>query len=107
MLNLKNFLEPGYPDVIYFDNDDAFYDFCVIPQLIILTRKDKDGNEYKYTDFDFSKQYLDALKNDMKFVIKDQNSEIAKRGEVSYRTITKPVQNLQNYYPMIDDEYGN
>ena len=47
-----------------------------------------------FTDFDFTNEYKDALTRNVKFVICDDNSQIFKRGCVSYRTITKPIDNL-------------
>lgn len=79
---------------IYFDNDDAFYEFCVIPNIVLKTS----DIGTMYSDFDFSPQYLDAINQGKIFIIKDENSNIYKHGAVSYKTITKPVSNLGYYY---------
>lgn len=74
---------------LYFDNDDAFYNFAVIPELVIIENPEVPGQYY--TDFNFSDPYNRAKANGKKFVIRDWNSQIVKRGHVSYRTVTKPV----------------
>lgn len=83
---------------IYFDTDDDFYKFCVVPSVIV------NEDEMSY-DFDLSPAYYNALADDKYFVIKDMNSNIYKNGCVSYRTITKPVCNLEQYFG--DEKYGN
>lgn len=88
-------------NIIYFDSDNEFYEYCVIPELIPIQYTDGEGVERYYTDFNLSPQYNDAIKNNMRFVIKDENSQIYKHGAVSYRTITKDIQNLDPWY----DEY--
>ena len=84
-------------NIIYFDNDNEFYDFAVIPQLIT-----KDGDKSKYFDFELSPQYHKALKEGKKFCIKDEDSKILKHAAVSYRTITKDIENLEPWFE--DDE---
>ena len=83
---------------IYFDNDNEFYEYAVIPQLITIPFIDKSGVERYYTDFNFSTQYNDAINNGMKFIIKDEDSQICKHGAVSYRTIAKEIKNLEPWY---------
>jgi len=93
MLKVKN------PDKIFFDSDDEFYEFCVTPKLEVIEERDPStGETTYYTDFKFTQEYLNALSENKKFVIRDENSQITKRGFVSYRTITKPVENLEQYY---------
>lgn len=87
-------------NIIYFDNDDEFYDFCVDPKLIPIQTKhyDINGNPVYYCDWNYRDLYNQALANNSTFIIKDENSQIFKHGEISYRTITKPVQNLKQYF---------
>ena len=77
-------------NIIYFDNDDDFFNFAVIPALVI-----RDGKHGKYTDFDFSKDYLEKINNGTRFVIEDVNSRIMKNGHINFRTITKNVENIE------------
>lgn len=96
MLKIKN------PNTLYFTSDNDFYRFCVVP--VIVTREYVDtvtGKPAYYMDFDFSNQYRDAVEKGMKFCIKDEDSQIYKHGCVSYRTITKPVDNLLQYIKML------
>jgi hypothetical protein len=77
---------------LFFENDDEFYEFAVVPALIFK----KEGGT-TFTDFDFTDSYYDAINENRFFYIKDPKSLIAKRGALSYKTITKPVQNLGEY----------
>jgi hypothetical protein len=80
---------------LFFDTDDDFYRFCLIPELIVKkSEKEFNGRPIYYTDFEFTKQYLDAVNNNIKFYIKDPESRIVKNKCVSYRTHTKPVENI-------------
>jgi len=74
---------------IFFDNDDEFYQFCVVPQINIV-----DG----VMTFDLSSAYYNAVNNGCKFIIKDEDSSIFKHQAVSYRTLTQPVKNLVQYF---------
>jgi len=87
-------------NIIYFDSDNEFYDYCVVPELVPVQYIDSEGNEKYYSDFNFTSQYNNAVNNGMRFVIKDEDSQIYKHGCVSYRTISKDIQNLD---PWFDD----
>lgn len=83
---------------IYFDSDDEFYQYTVVPELVPVQYIDMNGEEKYYTDFNFTPQYQNAINNGMTFIIKDEDSNIFKHGSVSYRTITKDVQNLEQWF---------
>lgn len=83
---------------LYFDNDDDFYAFCVVPTIVLKDYTDINGNICQYADFDFSPQYNNAVNQGKTFIIKDEDSSIYKRGAVSFKTITKPVSNLGYYF---------
>ena len=85
-------------NVIYFDNDDEFYDYCVEPKLITIPFVDKNGDTRYYTDFNFTNAYNNDVKDGKIFIIKDENSQIYKHKAVSYRTITKEISNLEPWY---------
>ena len=87
--------------VRFFESDDDFYQFCVIPELKVKEYVDNNGNIQHYTDFEFSDEYLEAVEAGVSFVIKDEDSKIYKRKAVSYRTITKKVKNLKGYFGTI------
>lgn len=87
-------------NIIYFDSDNEFYDYCVVPELVPVQYIDSEGNEKYYSDFNFTSQYNNAVNNGMRFVIKNEDSQIYKHGCVSYRTISKDIQNLD---PWFDD----
>lgn len=85
-------------DILFFNNDDEFYKFCVFPETIITKEILPDGSECYCADFDFSDQYKNALAQGKKFMILDENSQIFKHGEITYRVNTKPVEGLLEYY---------
>jgi hypothetical protein len=87
-------------NIIYFDSDNEFYDYCVVPELVPVQYIDSEGNEKYYSDFNLSSQYNNAINNGTRFIIKDEDSQIYKHGCVSYRTISKDIQNLD---PWFDD----
>ena len=87
-------------NIIYFDSDNEFYEYSVVPELVPVQYIDSEGNEKYYTDFNFTPQYNAAINNNMRFVIKDEDSQIYKHGCVSYRTISKDISNLD---PWFDD----
>lgn len=83
---------------MYFDCDDDFYRFCVVPVIVPKERISRDGTIRQSMDFNLSNDYQNAVDGGTKFVIKDPNSQIYKRKAVSYRTITKPIVNLEEYF---------
>ena len=87
-----------YSGVMYFDTDDDFYKFCVDPCLVEKTYDAPSGDISECTDFNFSQGYLEALEKNTAFVIRNMRSEILKHGSVSYRTITKNIQNVKPWY---------
>ena len=86
------------PKKKYFDTDDDFYNFCVVPQVVQRERIKDNGDVIRSFDFELSNEYYDAVNNNIMFIIKDLNSQIYKHQAVSYRTVTKPVSNLEQYY---------
>ena len=86
-------------DVIYFDNDKEFYEFCIVPQLVSVDYTNPSGQVCQYCDFNFTNDYQEALNTNKKFVMRDKKSSIIKRNNtVSYRTISKRVNNLYPWY---------
>ena len=65
-------------DIIYFDNDEEFYDFCVNPEPIIKTS----SRGLKYFDMDFTEWYKSHVDEDTKIVILDRHSDILHHGGV-------------------------
>ena len=85
-------------NIIYFDSDNEFYEYCVVPELVPVQYIDSEGNEKYYSDFNFTPQYNNAVNNGMRFVIKNEDSQIYKHGCVSYRTISKDISNLDPWF---------
>lgn len=84
-------------NIQFFDSDDDFYMFCVVPKLDVHKCINNNGDEVFYTDFELSNVYNDAIANGKEFMIKNPDSLIQKRGFVSYRGHTKKVDNLFPY----------
>ena len=83
------------PDnIMYFANDDDFATFCLDPTLKI---RNLDDSCIIY-DYDFSKAYLDAVANGVRFCIKDENSHVNKDGYLGYRGGCKKIDNVERYY---------
>ena len=85
-------------NIMHFKNDDDFYEFCVNPSIIINECNCSSPEKIYYQSFDFTKEYQDAVNAGKQFMIHDEDSKIYKRGAVSYKTMTKNVQNLVPYY---------
>ena len=85
-------------NIIYFNNDDEFFNFCVNPEIVINETTDANGNPGCYYTFNFTDVYNSCIRDGKKFIIMDDNSRIFKNKCVSYRTITKPVENLEPYF---------
>ena len=80
-------------NIIYFDSDDEFFSFCVVPHLVL-----REGKHGKYTDFNFTKNYKEELDKGTRFCIKDENSLITKRGMVTLGIESKKVDNLEPWF---------
>ncbi len=89
--NLKN--------VMYFDSDDDFYNYCVVPAFVFVTNT---GDDVPYVTFNLSNAYNNATKNGKLFAIKDMDSQILKHGGVSYRGMFKEIPNLVRWWNFDD-----
>ena len=75
-------------NIIYFDDDQEFYDLCVNPEPVIKAGK----SGVKYFDMDFTDWYKSHVDEAAKIVILDDKSTILRRGGVvSYRTCSKKI----------------
>lgn len=79
----------------YFDNDDDFYNYCVDPRIVPMKDEEED---FYYTTFNFTPQYISDVNDGVKFIIKDVDSKIFKRQVVSLGLMNKRVQNLEQYF---------
>ena len=64
-------------NIIYFDNDEEFYDFCV--ETYSINRRVRDHRVRK-AGWDFSDWYQSNVNEDTKIVILDSDSTILRRG---------------------------
>ena len=64
-------------NIIYFDNDEEFYDFCV--ETYSINRRVRDHRVRK-AGWDFSDWYQSNVNEDTRIVILDSNSTILRRG---------------------------
>lgn len=81
-------------NIIYFNNDQEFYDACVCPNV----KLHQSENNTFYFDIDFTAFYKNAVNSGKVFVIKDENSIIYKHRAVHLRSVSAPVENLEPYY---------
>ena len=100
--------------IIYFDSDAEFEDWAVAPYATIKYN----SNRY-YGSGDFSNEYKAAIEEGKRFVIKDENSVVCKRGCVCKRVPLKieasptynrdvlvqlSVDNLEPYFGIFDNK---
>lgn len=107
-MSLRIKIDDTPEDIIYFNSDDEFTDFCLLP-FAVFTKNSL--GLYYYTGA-YSEAYLKAIEEGMRFVIKDKDSVVFKRKFVTKRLPVKldngnfsestalvqmPVQNLDEY----------
>ena len=82
--------------IIQFSDDGEFTKWAVNPTLVL--RCTGENNDIYYSDFNFSDAYNQYVSDGYKFQIKDKKSQVYKHQAVTFRTLTKKVQNLKAYY---------
>lgn len=93
--------------IIYFKSDNEFTDFCLAPYGVIVYPEN--GSSPTWTGV-YSDAYKEAIKEGKRFVIKDEDSFVYKRGVVTKRvpiqgtgreaSVQMPVKNLEQYFEM-------
>ena len=73
--------------IIPFESDEEFTDFCVAPYAYI----ERNDNGVFYTHGDYSDEYKQCIEQGKRFVIKDEDSVVFERKQVSKRV---PVKSL-------------
>ena len=73
-------------NVLYFESDEEFTDFCVAPFAVV--KRSEDGT--LYYEGEYSEEYKKCVEEGKTFIIKDENSQVYKRQCVTKRV---PVQN--------------
>lgn len=87
-------------NIIYFDNDEEFYDLCVNPDLVVKTDTVGDIS----LEIDFTEWYKNHVDEATKIVILDDKSTILHRGGVvTYRTYSKKI-NAYRVNPVEPDD---
>jgi len=84
-------------NTMFFDSDDEFYEFAVIPYARVKTVYNN-GERESYIDFDMSSMYNKALADNYNFIIRDEDSKIYKHGCVNVGVLSKPVEHLEPYF---------
>lgn len=100
-------------NIIYFESDEDFEDFCVAPYATI--KQSEKGTSYCAGDY--SDIYKECVKEGKLFVIKDRNSKVCKRQAVTKRVplndpnsparretvlVQLKVQNMKQWYPLME-----
>ena len=103
--------------IIYFDSDAEFEDWAVAPYATIKYTKNRNIPD---TSGDLSNEYKAAIEEGKRFVIKDENSVVCKRGCVCKRVPLKieeftlynsdvlvqlRVDNLEPYFDFGEEDY--
>lgn len=78
-------------DLLYFDNDKEFIDFCMNGSPTVYH---DDTINADYYDYDFTDLYNNAITNNKYFVITDPLSLVTKNKLAFRGLISKPVQNV-------------
>lgn len=91
-------LEGLHDNIMYFRDDDDFASFCINPNSRVECVANPDGIVRYYNVYDFTKMYLDAIAQGIKFCIQDVNSHVNKDGFLGYRDDTKKIDNIERYY---------
>ena len=104
-------------DIIFFDSDAEFEDWAVAPYATIKYTKNRN---IPYTSGDLSNEYKAAIEEGKRFVIKDEDSVVCKRGCVCKRVPIKiesfplykrdvlvqlRVDNLEPYFDFGEEDY--
>lgn len=92
-------------NIIYFESDNEFTDFCLAPYGVVIYPED--GSSPYWTGV-YSDAYKNAIIEGMKFVIKDEDSVVYKHECVTKRVpiqgtgrdalVQMDVQNLEQYF---------
>ena len=85
-------------NIMYFDNDEAFADFCIKPALVIFTSKCSDDIDRMFADYEFTDAYKNAVNCGKRFCVRDLCSHVNKDGYLSYKAATKKIDNVEKYY---------
>lgn len=94
MIKLKSFIKSESENcekTLYFKDDNEFENFAINKSIIV--NKSEISNSYYY-DWDFTDEYKEHVLKGTSFIIEDEKSLITKRQSVTYKLITKKVQNL-------------
>lgn len=98
-------------NVMYFDSDEAFTDFCMAPYATV--QRMYDGT--LYVDGDYSDEYKECIKQGTKFIIKNEDSVVYERqcvckrvpieigGSLDPNRTTLVQLNIENLNPFFDD----
>jgi hypothetical protein len=92
-------------NIIYFESDNEFTDFCLAPYGVVVH---PENSSSPYWTGVYSDEYKEAINEGMIFVIKDEDSVVFKHKCVTKRVpiqgtrrealVQMPVQNLEQYF---------
>jgi hypothetical protein len=96
-------------NIIYFESDDEFTDFCIAPYAVV--KRSSEGT--LFVEGQYSDMYKKYIEEGKTFIIKDEDSQVFKHQCISKRVPVKvdgfpsynrltlvqlPVQNLEQYF---------
>lgn len=77
-------------NTITFSNDQDFFDFAVVQEMVF--ERSEMGTLLQ--TWNFTHAYNQAIEEGTKLVISDPNSQVVKHRAVTYRAVTRPVENV-------------
>lgn len=79
-------------NIIFFDSDDEFTDFCVKPYATVVYPQ----NSSPYIEGDYSDEYKQCIEEGKRFIIKDEDSKVYRRNCVCKRVPIK-IEDFPSY----------
>ena len=92
--NIK--ITPSKDDIVFFESDEEFTDFCVAPYAEI--KKSENGSAYIVGDY--SDEYKKCIEEGKRFIIKDEESQVYK-----WQCVTKRVPVFDNGVRTTREDY--
>jgi len=74
-INKNTKIKPSTDDILFFESDEEFTDFCIAPYAEIKEGK----NGTLYVAGDYSNEYKKCIEEGKTFIIKDEDSQVFKR----------------------------
>lgn len=81
IINKNTKITPSSDEIMFFESDEEFTDFCVAPYAEIK----ESGKGNPYVAGDYSDEYKRCIEQGKRFIIKDEDSQVYKNQSVRKR----------------------